>query len=177
MDKISASVVGLNFVSDELFPQKSDILTSKILFDGGQTHKWRHTDSCFKRSARLKPKEVGNTCRFLRPHKTQPVATHMEMDSHKITCRIPHGCEYLNGYNEVLTTTFKNNHDIQLILTSGPEVVYYALKYSTKFQQSVYDTQTAMIQALDKRIAREDPTDDKSYRARATGRYMSCCLV
>ena len=174
IDRIGASVSGLDVGSDTSHRAlaKVDVLVSKILWDC-QTHKWTHTDSCFKRSARLKPKEVGNTCRFLRPHQTQPRDTHMDLKTLRLISKIPLGCEYLNAFIQVLTKRLKMNHDAQMVITSGPDVVYYALKYSTKLQQSLYDTQTAMISSLDKRISRDDPSDSRSNEERATGRYMS----
>jgi hypothetical protein len=67
------------------------------------------------------------------------------------------GHEYINGFNDVLMSTFKCNHDIKVMIggTEMAERIYYCCKYVTKNQNSV-DSNALLQTAFDNRLNREE---------------------
>lgn len=115
-----------------------------------QRHNWRHSHSCFKSSTNAPRGE----CRYNIPRPTVAIS-HVSATDSKILCSKYVGNEYINQYNDILLQVFRSNHDLRLTVGAADEI-YYALKYSVKYQNDTDNIATPSLAAYDKRLQREE---------------------
>lgn len=67
------------------------------------------------------------------------------------------GYEYVNGFNTVMMSTFKSNHDIQVMIGGADALlrIYYVTKYVTKPQALIESVTAAALASFRSRQARE----------------------
>ena len=93
-----------------------------------QTHTWRHTFSCFKRSSITSKSQY----RYKFPRKDEPITIlktkiGVSGKSHKRGI----GNEYVYNFSPLLLHLFRCNQDVRLLFGASNEI-YYALNYCFK---------------------------------------------
>lgn len=114
-------------------------------------HWWSHASSCFKKSRACQR----GFCRYGYPRGRSDRTV---LTNKGIQLRRQPGCEYVNGFNEVIMATFKSNHDVQ-VLIGGEDVldrIYYCCKYVTKPQNQVDSVTAVALSAFKRRQEKED---------------------
>ena len=131
-------------------PAKDFLVTS--LVSALNMHWWAHTGSCFKKS---RAQRAPDMCRYNFPHDLVPSTRY---DNHgRIVLARKQGHEYINGYNAVMMSTFKCNHDIQVLIggEDATDKIYYICKYVTKDQKNVDCTTAVALASFHRRQYKE----------------------
>ena len=141
------------------YPQSVRDFALAVLVVLNNQHWWSHCRTCFKTSRRT---TAANLCRYAFP-KDRVDSTSFIDSAVMITRLAAH--EYINAYNPVIMSTFRCNHDIQL-LVGGPEmseIVYYVTKYATKNQHDIEAKTAYALAAMDRRRERERAELEKDH--------------
>jgi hypothetical protein len=156
--------------ADELLynDQLKNLILSYLVITNNQ-HWYFHCNSCVKGG------KTNNLCRYDFPKPINLIAA-IKPDEIVLERNIGH--EYINGFNDVLMSVFKCNHDIKVMIggTEMAERIYYCCKYITKQQNSI-ESNAAIQLAFEKREAKEklaeELPDDKKSKQRVGAMVIS----
>jgi hypothetical protein len=110
-------------------------------------HSWTHTTSCFKKS---RATTKASACRYGFPRDRAESSC---IGGSRVAIKRALAHEYINGYNPIIMTMFKCNHDVQ-ILFGGKDVInriYYCFKYVTKPQRQIDSTTAVALASFQRR--------------------------
>ena len=110
-----------------------------------QKHTWRHVKSCFKGNSSSKK----GLCRYDFPRDI--ISSSKFVDSATFVPKRLIGCEYINPFNMEILSFLRSNMDIRFLATATDEI-YYALKYSLKFQNNIDNIIALTISSYAKKV-------------------------
>jgi hypothetical protein len=117
-----------------------------------QEHDYHHRKSCFKKTSR---NPDPNQCRFRFPQIPCDEPTCFDSENNLKYPRTL-GSEYLNPYNKNIALAFKCNHDVSPLPGSGAtQASFYSMKYATKKQQKIENSQNLIYMRMLERIQKE----------------------